>query len=248
MIERALVTGGSRRVGRAIAEGLAKEGWAVAVHWRSNESEAADAAASCLRLGAPKVAAVHADLAIPADRQSLVDRAAEALGGPLTLLVNNASRFAPDGYRAGETDEADRNLAVGLIAPFALVRAFAQRLPSDGAASVVNILDADLSRPAAGFASYRLAKAGLAAMTEDAALALAPGIRVNAIAPGPVLPAVRERRAHFERSRLQAPLRRHATLEEILSSLFHILRCPSMTGATLPLDGGRRLGLRETSG
>ena len=242
---RALITGGGRRIGRAIAIGLARQGYSVALHWHRAESDTGDTVCECLVAGAPAASSLRADLSCRAERDDLMGRAAEALGGSISLLVNNASLFKRDDYAGARKDAAEDNLAVGLAAPFALTRSFAQQPEPAPNGNIINLLDADLCRPGEDFASYRLAKAGLAALTQDAALALAPGIRVNAIAPGPVLPAATESTAHFERSRRLAPLGRHASIEEIVRTVLHILACPSMTGATIPLDGGRRLARPE---
>ena len=239
--DKALITGGARRIGRAIAVGLARRGYSLALHWHEAEPDARDAVQECLVAGAPAAVALQADLARPDDRDSLVDRAAESLEGSLSLLVNNASSFARDDLAGSRRDASERNLAVGLTAPFVLTRSFAGQAVSARECNIINLLDSDLFRPGRDFASYRLAKAGLARLTEDAALALAPRIRVNAIAPGPVLPSTNQSTEHFERSRLRAPLERHASPEEIVHTVFHILACPSMTGAIIPLDGGRRL-------
>ena len=247
-IERALITGGGRRIGRAIALGLARQGVSLALHWRSAEPDTRETARECLIAGAPSALTIQADLSMEADRDTLIKRSAEALGGPLSLLINNASRFRQDDYLGERENATEGNLAVGLTAPFCLIRAFARQTDSSRVGNVINMLDSDLFRPGRDFASYRLAKAGLAALTEDAALALAPGIRVNAIAPGPVLPASNESAAHFERARRSAPLRRHASLDEIVRTILHVLSCPSMTGTIIPLDGGRRLALRDMKG
>ena len=238
---KALITGGARRIGRAIAVGLARQGYSLALHWHAAEQDGREAVRECLVAGAPAAVALQADLACANDRNGLVDRAAESLEGSLSLLVNNASSFARDDLAGNRQDASEGNLAVGLTAPFVLTRSFARQAESARKCNIINLLDSDLFRPGRDFASYRLAKAGLARLTEDAALALAPGIRVNAIAPGPVLPSTNQSVDHFERSRLLAPLECHASLEEIVETVFHILDCPSMTGAIIPLDGGRRL-------
>ena len=242
--DRSLITGGARRIGRAIAIELSKHGHSIAIHWHSSEADARETVRECLIAGAPTAAALRADLSDPTERRDLVRHAADSLEGPLSLLVNNASRFKRDDHAGKRREEAEGNLSIGLAAPFTLIRAFAGQVNAARTCNVINLLDSDVCRPGMDFASYRLAKAGLAMLTEDAALALAPGIRVNAIAPGPVLRSSNESADHFERSRRLAPLGIHASLEEVVSTVLHILACPSMTGATIPLDGGRRLASR----
>lgn len=220
---------------------LADSGWNVAVHYCSSDLDVELTVRDCAERGV-RSAAVHADFRENIADGQLVDRAAEALGYPLTLLVNNASGFQPDNF-AKPTNAAE-NLAVDLLAPLTITGAFARQIPSKREAdcSVVNLLDASTMGAAADFASYAVAKSGLRAFTRLAALALAPRIRVNGIAPGPVIRGSRESTRHFERSRRNTPLGRGTTTEEVERALLYLLACPSVTGEILTLDSGANLG------
>ncbi len=236
----ALVTGGARRLGRALTVCLADTGWNVAVHYRNSDMDAELAVAECKSRGVQS-AAVRADLRDGEAAGQLVGRAANAVGAPLTLLVNSASSFMPDSFL--QPGSATDNLTVDLLAPMTLIGAFARQIPKadDANCCVVNILDAGAAHVTADFASYAVAKSGLRSLTRLAAIALAPRIRVNGIAPGPVLRGARESARHFERSWLGTPLGRGATPEEVERALLYLLSCPSVTGEVLTLDGGARL-------
>jgi NAD(P)-dependent dehydrogenase (short-subunit alcohol dehydrogenase family) len=235
----ALVTGGARRIGRAIALALARDGWAVAIHHRDAGADAERTAAELAAAGA-RTAVVRADLAREEEAQALVPRAAEALG-PLTLLVNNAARFEID--RVDDVTRAswDRHMETNLRAPFVLIQRFAAQLPAGAHGNVVNLLDQRVWNPTPFFMSYTVSKAGLWMLTRTLALALAPRIRVNGIGPGPTLRAERESEQHFARQQAGTPLGRGATPEEIANAVRFIVATPSLTGQMLALDGGQHL-------
>ncbi len=248
----ALVTGAARRIGRAIALALAAEGWSVALHFRASREEAADTAAECRRSGALRTAVLAADLTDPDARVHLVQRAASALEGPVSLLVNNASGFHRDDYTTPDGNAARANFEIDLAAPLALTQHFAAQAPvpdeEEGGmlranAAILNLVDAAALRPVTGFASYQLAKSALVALTRNAAMELAPNVRVNAIAPGPTLPAARQSDAHFTRSCVDNPLRRATRVEDITATALFILGSPTMTGQVIALDGGLHLGV-----
>ncbi|MBI1775919.1 MAG: SDR family oxidoreductase [Proteobacteria bacterium] len=235
----ALVTGAARRIGRALALDLAREGWDVALHYQSSAAEAEAVAAEIRGLGRRAVA-LPADLAAESETASLVPEAVAALG-PLGLVVNNASRFERDGALTATRASWDAHLETNLRAPFVLIQSFARQLPEAAQGNVVNILDQRVWNLTPAFVSYTLSKAGLWTLTQTMALALAPRIRVNGIGPGPTLPSPRQSAEHFAEQSASTPLGIGTTPEEICRALRFILAAPAMTGQMIALDGGQHL-------
>ena len=238
----ALVTGGARRIGRAIAEDLAAHGWAVAIHYRSSRDDAA-ALADAVRKRGGRAAVVAGDLADLPRLDRIVIDAASALG-PLTLLVNNASIFERD--TAGSLDLAlfERQMAINLTAPVFLADAFVKQLPAGAEGNIVNLIDERIWRPSPRFFSYQISKSALAAATVALAQALAPRVRVNGIAPGPTVPNIRQDDAQFRRQTEQLPLGHGAELAEFGRTVRYLVETRSITGQVIALDGGQRLGWR----
>ncbi|MEM6679545.1 MAG: SDR family oxidoreductase [Pseudomonadota bacterium] len=246
---RALVTGAGIRLGRAMALHLAGAGWDVAIHYASSEGPAAETAAEARALGA-EAATVQADLLDEAATSGLVARAAEALGGPLSLLINNASIFEPETLKTMTRDSWDRAIGSNLRAPVKLTQDFAAQAPKAepdaqgeplARAFVVNMIDQRVWKPTPFFASYTMAKSALFTFTQTAAQALAPDIRVNAIGPGPTVQGTRQSAAHFAAQRAGCPLKRGADPEDITAALAFILSCKSLTGQMIAVDGGQHL-------
>ena len=236
----ALVTGAAKRVGRAVALGLAQDGYAVAIHHKTSAADADGVVKEITQAGGRAIA-VACDLADEQQTAGLIAQVSAQLG-PLGLLVNNASLFERD--EALDTTRAgwDAHMAINLRAPFILTQAFARQLPAECHGNVVNLLDERVLNLTPHFTSYTLSKAGLWTLTQTLALALAPRIRVNGIGPGPVLPSPRQAAAQFARQYESLPLRRPVGLEEIVAAVRFILAVPSMTGQILLLDGGQHLG------
>jgi NAD(P)-dependent dehydrogenase (short-subunit alcohol dehydrogenase family) len=237
--ETALITGGARRIGRAIALALAASGYAVVLHVR-REDDAADALVRTIAEQGGRPNIVTGDLSDAAAVEKIVPAAAAF--GPLTLLVNNAAGFDEDAF--GDLDRArfERTLAVNLMAPVFLAQAFAAQAP-DGSA-IVNILDQRVFKPTPRFFSYSLSKAALHAATVTMAQALAPRLRVNAVAPGPTLPSPRQSEADFAKQAESLPLARGPSPEEIAAAVVYLARATSVTGVTIPVDGGQHLAWR----
>jgi NAD(P)-dependent dehydrogenase (short-subunit alcohol dehydrogenase family) len=235
----ALVTGGARRIGRAITLALARVGYRVAIHAHTSRAAAVALANDIAGTGG-RVTVVLADLADHHAVGGLLPDATAAVG-PLTLLVNNAGEFEPD--RIGSLDRArfDRHVAVNLRAPLILAEAFAAAAPEEADASIVNILDQRVFKPTPEFFSYTLTKSALYTATITMAQALAPKIRVNAVAPGPTFPSPRQDEAAFARQSASLPLGRGPTPEEIAEAVLFLARARSITGQTIAVDGGQRL-------
>jgi NAD(P)-dependent dehydrogenase (short-subunit alcohol dehydrogenase family) len=241
----ALVTGGARRIGRAIALTLAAHGWDIVVHYGGSRDEAETLVAEIQRRERRAVA-LAADLTRESEVATLVPRAIEAVG-PLSLLVNNASRFERDDVLTVTRASWDRHLETNLRAPFVLMQGFARQLAADADGSIVNVLDERVWNLTPYFVSYTVSKAALWTLTQTMALALAPRIRVNGIGPGPTLPSPRQSDEQFRRQVELLPLRQGTTPDEIARAVMFILESPAMTGQMIALDGGQHLNWAPTS-
>jgi NAD(P)-dependent dehydrogenase (short-subunit alcohol dehydrogenase family) len=235
----ALVTGGARRLGRAIALGLAREGFDVAVHCGSSVEEAGDVQAEILALG-QRAVVLPADLGDEAQVERLIPAATEALG-PIGVLINNASRFDRDEWHDATRQSWDAHIEPNLRAPFVLTQALALALPAGAEGVVINMIDQRVWSLTPHFVSYTVSKAGLWALTQTMALALAPRIRVNAIGPGPAMPSPRQTEAQFARQSASVPLGHGTDPDEVARAVVGILSLPAMTGQMIALDGGQHL-------
>jgi NAD(P)-dependent dehydrogenase (short-subunit alcohol dehydrogenase family) len=245
-LKAGLVTGAGRRIGRAIALGLAREGWSVGVHCNGSEREAREVVGEIERRGGAAVV-LRADLRDEGQTSRLVDRAVEALG-PLGCLINNASLFEPDTAETATRASWDAHLEVNLRAPFVLSQGFARQLPAaapPGSACIVNVLDERVLNLNPHFVSYTVSKSALWTLTRTLALALAPRIRVNGVGPGPTLPSRHQTEEQFARQARRTPLQRGATPEEIASAVLFFVGAQAVTGQMLAVDGGEHLGWEQ---
>jgi NAD(P)-dependent dehydrogenase (short-subunit alcohol dehydrogenase family) len=234
----ALVTGGSRRIGRALALAAAGAGHDVIIHARSSP-QAEEAAQAVRRLGR-RAEILVADLADAATCAGLI----AAAPAPLTLLVNCASRFADDRIENLAVQDWDATLATNLRAPVLLAQAFAAALPPGRDGLIVNIVDQRVWRLTPHFFSYTISKAALWAATQTLAQALAPRIRVNAIGPGPTLASTHQSQAQFAAETAAVPLGRGASPDQIGEALRYLIDAPSVTGQMIAVDGGQHLAWR----
>jgi len=224
----AIVTGAGKRVGAEIAAGLLADGWTVVAHVHHETDAVAD--------GAIKVVA---ELADPGCAEAIF--AAARTLPPVRLLVNNASRFAEDGFGRFSTDEFDAHMAINLRAPILLSEAFAARHEAGADALIVNLLDSKLSAPNPDFLSYTLSKQGLAGFTELAARAFASkGIRVAGIAPALMLQSPGQSQGNFEAMHDRNPLRRGVEAGHVLHALRYLIAARTVTGEVLTIDAGQR--------
>mgnify|MGYP000535105916 CR=1 FL=1 len=239
----ALITGAAQRLGRAVALELAEAGWNVVIHYRRSSDEADALAAELQALGVA-AATVQADLDDPAERGALIARADEA-GGPLSALVNCAAMFEHDTIATLDEELLQRHIALNTFTPSLLARDFANALRGDDRGCVVNFLDFKLANPYPDHFSYTLSKYALAGATELMARAMAPRVRVNAVAPGYVLPAPGQSQADFERLHNDVPLQRGPTPEDIARAARFLIESQAITGQTIYVDGGRRFVTHE---
>ena len=238
-LKTALVTGGARRIGKAIVEDLAANGFRVAIH--ANESlDEAEAIARRLNAEGREAVALRCDLSDGAAAARLVGEATAAIG-PLDLLVNNASVFKPDTVDAFDDALWDRHFAVHVKAPSILARDFVRQLPGDAAGSIVNIIDQRVWNPTPRSYSYTLSKSALWMATRTMAQGFAPRVRVNAIGPGPALPSERQDDADFRAQVEGLILQRGPSLEEFGRTVRFLFDTPSITGQMIALDGGQHL-------
>lgn len=236
----ALVTGGARRIGRALCLALAREGATVVVHYKDSASAAA---ATVLELEAfgGQAFKVDGDLADPAVASGLPARAAAVAGRPLDILINNASVFAQGSPESTSVDQWDLNQAVNLRAPFLLAQAFAAQIPEGSSGNVINLNDFRAIRPGADHFAYTVSKAGLHGLTRSLALALAPMIRVNELALGAVLAPEGASGDYVHTLRGQIPTGEFPSLDEVCHAMMFLLENKGVTGQTIFVDGGRHL-------
>jgi NAD(P)-dependent dehydrogenase (short-subunit alcohol dehydrogenase family) len=236
----ALVTGGAKRIGRAICLELAAAGFDVAIHHRDSDAEAAEVRRAVEAMGRRAVC-LSADLADVVATHALIGRAVEALG-PLSVLVNNASVFADDRLDSLTGESWAAHLDVNLRAPVLLAQAFAAQAPEGSA--IVNILDQRVLKPDPRFFSYGLSKSALWAATRTMAQALAPRIRVNGVGPGPTLPSVHQTPEEFEAEAQATPLQRAGRPEAVAAAVRWLVDADLVTGQMIAVDGGQHLAWR----
>jgi NAD(P)-dependent dehydrogenase (short-subunit alcohol dehydrogenase family) len=236
----ALVTGAARRIGRALALDLAAHGWDVAVHYGRSERDALEVVAAIQRHGRRAVA-LRADLGDQEQVAGLIARASEGLGA-LGLLVNNAAVFGYDRPGTVSRRSWDRHIEINLWAPMALTQGLLKQLPDGAEANVVNLIDQRVWNLTPNYTSYSISKAGLWALTQHLAVALAPRVRVNAVGPGPTLRHESMSEERFDELCRALPLGRGTSPEEICAAVRFLVDTPAVTGQMIALDGGQHLG------
>ncbi|MFA6173912.1 MAG: SDR family oxidoreductase [Kiritimatiellales bacterium] len=225
--KRALVTGGAVRIGRAITEALLAEGAEVIVHFRTSEKEA--------DTFWPNI--IQADLSDPAQCETLLERASQQFG-PIDILVNNAAVFHQTKLADATYDTVMKELQPNLLAPLALIRGFARQTKTG---KIINLLDRRITSHDTTCIPYMLSKKGLEELTKLAALDLAPGITVNAVAPGAILPPPKDRDNPAWEYAGTIPLGKRPTPADVASAVLYLLKSDHITGQTIFVDGGQNL-------
>jgi NAD(P)-dependent dehydrogenase (short-subunit alcohol dehydrogenase family) len=242
MRETALVTGGARRIGRAIVERLAGAGYGVAIHCGKAHAEAEALAADITARGG-QACVIAADLVDPVAVESIVPAAQAALG-PVTLLVNNASSFLADDVRSLDVASWNRQFSINLRAPSVLAGAMANALPAGVDGAIVNIIDQRVWKLTPQYYSYTLTKAALLTATQTMAQALAPRIRVNGVGPGPTLPNAMDGMEGVNAEAAGTMLGHRIDPAEIAEAVLYLARARSVTGQMIAVDAGQHLAWR----
>jgi len=235
----AVVTGGAVRVGAAITRELARRGASVFIHYNRSSGSAETLREEITAAGG--VAAIGSvDLSDPTSAPDLIDTATAALGSP-TVLVNSASGFPFDSIEDVSVDAFRSAQDLSLVTPMMLIQAFADRIPDGSDGAVVNVTDVKTMRPYRKHLSYMLAKGGIDTLTRATALALAPSIRVNAVALGVILPPADEDDAYAERLAVEIPLQRVGGAQVVADTVAFLCENEFITGEIIRLDGGGHL-------
>jgi NAD(P)-dependent dehydrogenase (short-subunit alcohol dehydrogenase family) len=235
----ALVTGAGRRIGRAIALGMAEAGWDIAVHYRQSRSDAEQVAELVRALGRRAFLA-PCELADEAAVRALPGQVVAQLGR-LDCIVNNASLFEYDKPAEFSPSLLAAHMQCNVAAPLLLAQALHALTPAGGQAVVVNLLDQKLYNLNPDFLSYTLSKAALQTATTMLAQALAPTLRVVGVAPGITMVSGDQDQDGFERAHRVTPLGRSSTPQDIVDAVLYAANARALTGTTLLVDGGQHL-------
>ncbi|RMF31442.1 MAG: SDR family oxidoreductase [Chloroflexi bacterium] len=234
----ALVTGGARRVGKAIALALARAGAHVAVNSRRITEEARQTAAEIEALGV-RTCLAPADVSQADQIATMVRTATEALG-PITILVNSAASFQRASFEETTPALWEAVMAVNLTGPFLVTRAVVPGMRAAGGGVIVNISDLFALIPWPGYLAHGVAKAGLLALTRGLAAELAPTIRVNAVVPGPILPPPEMSPQRAQEVAQATLLQRWGSPEDVAQAVLYLAQADYVTGEMLVVDGGQR--------
>jgi pteridine reductase len=235
----AIVTGAAVRLGKAIALALAKRGAKLVIHYNTSVGPAQETVNEMRSMGQEAIA-VQADLSESGQALWILERAV-AHYGQVDILVNSAAIFEPGAWEDTSEENWDRHFDINLKSPFFLTQAFARQVGTERQAHVINMADWRGVRPGANYIAYTLTKAALIAMTQSLALALAPNIQVNALAPGLILPPPGEGPEYLERTALKIPARRTGSPAEIVKAVLYLLDADFVTGELVFVTGGEHL-------
>ncbi len=238
----ALVSGGARRIGAAIARQLHQSGYNLVLHYHHSLTEAEQLANELNLQRADSVNLICADLVSEREVLQLCDEIQQQVAH-LDLLVNNASVFQPAGLDEITSQHWQQTINTNLLAPLLLTRHLAPAL-TNAAGSVVNIVDIHADRPLKNYPVYSISKAGLAGLTRSLALELAPTVRVNGVSPGAILwPEHDSEMNEIEKASMLAgiPLERLGQPEDIAQAVVWLAQAKYVTGQVIAVDGGRNL-------
>ena len=238
MTKVALITGSAVRIGRAIASHLADNGWNLALHFSTSSIEVSAFEIELKsKYSDQQFHAFKIDLGDTDQTEMLI---AQVIGqfGSLDLLINNASVFEPASFKNTSSDFLIRNTTVNLVSPYILMRDYANNALCG---QIINVVDTRITNDKSDFLAYSLSKKSLWELTKMAALELAPHFRVNAIAPGAVVPPVGKDKSYLEKIALNTPMKTPSSLNSVLKSIDYIIDNQDLTGQLIFCDGGGHL-------
>ena len=235
----AIVTGGAKRIGGEIAKALGKRGWFVYLHFNSSIT-AAKTILDEIENGGGKGKLIRGDLSSPSCGEHLIDQI-DADAPPVKLLINNAARFEYDDVSNITSGSLDKHFFVNVRGPVLLSKAFFESLEDGHKGCIINILDNKVFSINPDFLSYTISKVALHGTTEAFAMAMAPRVRVNGIAPGITLESGGQGQASFEKGQKMSPIGKVSSVEDIIKAVFFILETESLNGHVITIDGGQRL-------
>jgi 3-oxoacyl-[acyl-carrier protein] reductase/pteridine reductase len=239
----ALITGGAVRVGKAITLALARAGANVVINYNASASAAEQTAAEARALGVEALA-VQANIAEHEQVEAMVAAAASKFGG-VDILVNSASLWQSTPFPTQSLDNWHRVTGILINGAFYCANAVAPQMLAKGEGAIVNIIDLSAWEPWPNFTAHSVGKAGLLALTRQLALEMAPSVRVNAVAPGPVLPPPDYSDEKIARSAARTLLNRWGKPDDVAEAVLYFVRAGYVTGETLAVDGGERFGHRR---
>ncbi len=237
--KNALITGGAVRVGKAITLALAQAGANVALHYHASAAAAQETAAEARDYGV-QADCFQADLSEPSQARALGEQALAHFGA-LDILVYGASLFKTTPFPPSDPDSFRQITAISIDGAYHLVSAIAPSMQSRGAGCIVTLIDPSAWQPWRNFSAHAVGKAGLLALTRQFALELAPTVRANAIAPGPVLPPPHYTPEKIARDAARNPLGRWGSPQDVAEAVLYLVRADYVTGAVLKVDGGESL-------
>jgi|CXWL01.1.fsa_nt_gi NAD(P)-dependent dehydrogenase (short-subunit alcohol dehydrogenase family) len=240
---RWLLVTGVRRLGAKIALRAAAEGWSIMLHYGGSSAEAAQLAEE-IRVSGGVAKTIQADFADSASAAALIERCAEMAGAPMIGLVNCAAIFEHDDAATFTPDALTRHFTINTMAPLLLTQALAAQSVT-AQRSVVNLLDYKLAAPYQDHFSYTVSKFALAGATEMFARALAPHVRVNAVAPAYALPSPGQPQDSFERQHALTPLGYGVTPDDVAAAALYLLNAPAVTGQVIYVDAAQRFLPRD---
>ena len=238
MTKVALITGSAVRIGREIASHLADNGWNLALHFSTSSIEVSAFEIELKsKYSDQQFHSFKTDLGATDQTEKLI---AQVIGqfGSLDLLINNASVFEPASFKNTSSDFLIRHTTVNLVSPYILMRDFANNALGG---QIINVVDTRITNDKSDFLAYSLSKKSLWELTRMAALELAPHFRVNAIAPGAVVPPVGKDKSYLEKIALNTPMKTPSSLNSVLKSIDYIIDNQDLTGQLIFCDGGGHL-------